>query len=66
MIFTAQVHIFVWPYMETGKEESHFHTVEAETEKEAEEKINKHYKDKSSEYSVDYGVNSVNFFEHIT
>lgn len=65
MTFTAQVEIFVWPYMETGYSETKYHTVEAGSEEEAEEKIKKYYENKSSEYSIDYGVNSVNFFEHI-
>lgn len=65
MIFTAQVTVFVYEYAGKSKSESNFHTVEAEIMEEAEEKINKHYKDKSSEYSTEYLVNSINFFEHI-
>ncbi len=65
MIFTAQVEVFVYPYYGDTKTESNFHTVDAESEQEAEEKIEKHYRDKSEEYSTTYGVNSVNFFEHI-
>jgi hypothetical protein len=43
-----------------------FHTVTAKSQKEAEEQIRQHYKDKSEEYSVWYTVDYINFFEHIT
>jgi len=41
------------------------HTIEAVNQKEAEEKINTFYEDKSDTYGTSYRVFDINFFEHI-
>lgn len=42
------------------------HTIEADTEEEAEDKIKAHYDAKSSDYGTSFAVTSIEFFEHIS
>jgi hypothetical protein len=67
MIFFANVKYSKEYYMEDGKKQSSsFHTVDAETEDEARDKILKYYdEEKSISYSVYYMVNEIDFAIHI-
>ena len=67
MIFFANVTFSKSYYMEDDKkEDSSFHTVDAETEDEARDKIMKYYdEEKSVSYSVYYMVHEIDFAIHI-
>lgn len=67
MIFFANVYHYREYYMEGDKKEaSSYHTIEAETEDEAREKIVKHYdEEKSKPYSVYYTITEIDFAIHI-
>lgn len=67
MIFFANVYHSRQYYMESDwKEASSYHTVEAETEDEAREKIMKYYDEvKTESYHVYYRVTEIDFAIHI-
>lgn len=67
MIFFANVTFSKSYYMEDGKKQSSsFHTVDAETEDEARDKIMKYYdEEKSESYSVHYMIHEIDFAIHI-
>ena len=67
MIFFANVHHSRRYYMQDDwKEASSYHTVEANNEDEARDKIMKYYEDeKSDPYNVYYRVTEIDFAIHI-
>lgn len=67
MIFFANVKFSKEYYMEDGKKHySGFHTVDAETEDEARDKIMKYYEEEKTEsYAVYYMVHEIDFAIHI-
>ena len=65
MLFIAQVDVIFYPYMESSKELSRNHTVEADDEDKAREKIENHYKEKSVPHGDGYSVVGIDIFEHI-
>lgn len=54
-----------YPDMDDPNDYVKNHTVEAESEEEAEEKIRAHYDKKSDTYGTSVSVTGVEFFEHI-
>lgn len=66
MIFFANVQYSKEYYMDDNQTEyTCFHTIEAETQDEAREKIFKYYDDKTDIYSVYYTVRNIEFAIHI-
>jgi len=66
MIFFANVHFTKEYYMSDSKECSSYHTVDAENEDEARDKIMKYYEEeKSKPYSVYYMIREIDFAIHI-
>lgn len=66
MEFKAVVEIVETEYMQSSRNTKIvYHTIDADTEDEAGEKIRKHYEDKSCNYGTSYSVYDVDFFEHI-
>lgn len=66
MIFFANVHFTKEYYMSHSRDYSSYHTVDAETEDEARDKIMKYYdEEKSISYSVYYMVREIDFAIHI-
>lgn len=61
----AIVTVSYTPYLGKSKELTKYHTVEADTEEEAEEKIRGHYSAKGEAHGDSYIVTEIDFFEPI-
>jgi hypothetical protein len=67
MLYIAEVEVRVYPYMDDSFIVNKKHTVEADSTKEAEDKIKAHYESKSESHGgTNYSVYSIDFFEHIS
>lgn len=55
-----------YPDMDDPIDYDKLHTVDADSEEEAEEKIRAHYEKKSDTYGTSVAVTGVDFFEHIS
>lgn len=61
MLYLVQVKYQVSDYMDNGYESyEEYRLVDAEDEIQAEIKVENHYKEKTSEYSIYYQVNDIN------
>ena len=62
----AKVTLTLYEYMNDSRVVEKLHTIEADTQEGAIEKINVFYESKSSQFGIEYSVSSVEFIEHIS
>lgn len=67
MLYIAEVETIVYPYMDNSFTKKKKHTVDADSEEEAKNKIKAHYEAKDESHGgTGYCVNGIEFFEHIS